>query len=56
MQCHVIADLFCFICGCMIVLFHVDVLEYFLTQSELMYPTEFIQLYGNPPQVTLDGG
>jgi len=35
---------------------YVDVLEYFLSQSELMYPTEFIQLYGKPPQVTLDGG
>ncbi|XP_065898692.1 testis-expressed protein 47-like [Dysidea avara] len=32
-----------------------DVLEYFLAQSELMHPTEFIQLYGKLPQVTLDG-
>ena len=45
------------------VLFHykfyvmiVDVLEYFMGQSELMTPAEFVKMYEKPPQVTLDGG
>lgn len=34
----------------------VDVLEYFMGQSELMTPAEFVKMYEKPPQVTLDGG
>ena len=34
----------------------VDVLEYFMGQSELMTSAEFVKMYEKPPQVTLDGG
>ena len=34
----------------------IDVLEYFMGQSELMTPAEFVKMYEKPPQVTLDGG
>ena len=34
----------------------IDVLEYFMGQSELMTPAEFVKMYEKPPQITLDGG
>ena len=33
-----------------------DVLEYFMGQSELMTPEGFVKMYEKPPMVTLDGG
>ena len=49
------------LCGICVPLLHgpiiaADVMEYYLSSTALSKPSEFLDLYSNPPPVVLDSG